>query len=314
MKRYEWEALAQLLKQGYPFREAYEMLQGDQRLFYAMEKGYPLSKCLVQGHHEPFYEHLRFFLDITALPNAILSALAIDDITRKIQSKLLKEISYPLFLFLMSFCTLMVFTTFILPQLIQSFDMSSSSFLLMAVAILKLFSYIVLWGMIIVLIIGLLMKRSLSIKLFVLNAIRFSALPQQYCSYLLAAYYTQFIRHGISTKNAMAFLAQLKTTSLLSICAQQIEDKLLKGMSLDECLKEQKWLDKSFIKHWHIGSHTQNMEAAMIQYQDFQSEQWKRLLKRTGKSIQVFSYGFVAGMVILVYQIMLVPLQLLETM
>ena len=42
-------------------------------------------------------------------------------------------------------------------------------------------------------------------------------------------------------------------------------------------------------------------------------EQWKEYLKRFGVIIQVFTYSFVAGMVILVYQILLLPLQLLES-
>lgn len=290
------------------------MLAKDKQLFYAIEQGQRLSDCIVAGHREPFYEHLRFFLNITALPNAILSALAIDDITRQLQKKLLKEISYPLFLFLMSFMTLTLFTSLILPQLMQGFDLTSNQFLLTAIMLLKLFSTIVLWGILFILALILFMKSSLSVKLFILKCLRFTKLPQQFCSYLLAAYYTQFIKHGISTRNAIRFLTQFNKTSLLSICAVQIEAQLNCGSSISECLYQQRWLDANFIKHWNIGIHTQNMEKALIQYQNFQSEQWKRLLKRTGKSIQIVSYSFVAGMVILVYQIMLVPLQLLETM
>ena len=54
LKRYEWEALAQLLHQGYPFREAYEMLQGNQRLFYAMEQGKPLSNTATACKRKAF--------------------------------------------------------------------------------------------------------------------------------------------------------------------------------------------------------------------------------------------------------------------
>ena len=290
------------------------MLQGNQRLFYAMELGKPLSECLIEGHSEPFYEHLSFFLKITSLPNAILSALSIDDISKQLKNKLLKEMSYPMFLFLMSFLTLTMFTSFILPQLMQGFDMSSNAFLLHAVAVLKLLSHIVLWGIIACILLMLIMKKSLSVKLFVLHRLRFTRLPQQFCSYLLAAYYTEFLRHGISTRNAFSFLSQLNQASLLSICAAQIEKQLNNGFTLNECLDSQPWLDANFIKHFHIGTHTQNMETAFLQYKAFQEEAWKRLLKRIGKGIQIGSYGFVGSMVILVYQIMLIPLQLLETM
>ena len=86
------------------------MLQGNQRLFYAMEQGKPLSECLIEGHSEPFYEHLSFFLKITSLPNAILSALSIDDISKQFKYKLLKEMSHPMFFYLLSFFMLTMLT------------------------------------------------------------------------------------------------------------------------------------------------------------------------------------------------------------
>lgn len=314
LKRYEWEALSELLKQGYPFREAYEMMQGDERLLYAMEKGLSLEEGLIQGHREPFYEHLRFFIKITALPEAISSALSVADITHDLKNKLRKEISYPLLLFALSFITLIVFTSMILPQLMQGFDVSSNNFLILSVSLLQLSAMIVIGSIIMILLTMFFMTQSLTVKLFVLKHLRFTKLPQQYCSYLTAAYFTQFMRHGISTKNAVSFLTQLKQGSLLTICARQIEQQLIAGKPLTECFQSVAWLDRNFIKHWQIGTHTQNMEAVLIQYQEFQSEQWKQLLKRCGQGIQIFSYGFVGCMVILVYQILLVPLQLLETM
>ncbi len=314
LKHYEWEALAQLLKQGYPFREAYELMQGDVCLLYAMEQGKSIEECLVQGHNEMFYDHLRFFMKIAALPEAIQSALSIADITHDLKTKLRKEISYPLLLFVLSFLTLILFTSLILPQLMQGFDVSSNRFLIFSITTLQALAVLLIWGIILCLLITILMIRSVSVKLWILRKLRFTKLPQQYCSYLAASYFTQFMRHGISTKNAVSFLTHLKQTSLLAICACQIEAELKSGTTLTDCFHKQEWLDTNFIKHWEIGSHTKQLETVLLQYQNFQSEQWKQLLKRIGQGIQIFSYGFVGCMVLLVYQIMLVPLQLLETM
>ena len=50
------------------------------------------------------------------------------------------------------------------------------------------------------------------------------------------------------------------------------------------------------------------------QYQKQQEATWEQLLKRIGIGIQISTYLFVGIMVILVYQIMLVPLQMMESM
>ena len=45
-----------------------------------------------------------------------------------------------------------------------------------------------------------------------------------------------------------------------------------------------------------------------------QERTWERLLKRTAIVVQCVAYGFVGIVVLLVYQIMLIPLSMLEQM
>ncbi len=290
------------------------MMQGDTALLYAMEAGVSLEEGLITGHNEPFYQHLRFFLQISSLSDAITSALSITDIGKHFKTKLVKQISYPLLLFCLAFLTLYVFSAMILPQLMQGFDMSSDVFLTVALSFLQLFANLLLWIILLCLGLGFTAYKVSSVKLFLLKHLRFLKIPQQYCSYLFASYYIQFIRHGITTKNAIAFLAQREDTSILTVCAKQMKLQLEAGKTIEESFREIAWIDEVFIKNWLIGIHTQNMEQVLQQYQSYQMDRWKHYLKRLGQAIQVFSYGFVACMVVLVYQIMLVPLQLLETM
>ena len=45
-----------------------------------------------------------------------------------------------------------------------------------------------------------------------------------------------------------------------------------------------------------------------------QERTWERLLKRTAVTVQCIAYSFVGVVVLLVYQIMLIPLTMLEQM
>lgn len=291
------------------------MIQGNPALLRELEQGKTLSELLIQGHRGSFYHHLQFFMKITSLSEAIVSALEMDDVVKNMRRRLTKQCRYPMLLFVMAFFTLYLFTTQILPQLMQSFAMSEENVLLLkAVFVLRCFAVAVLWLIVLALLITLIAAHSPYWKLRILSWLRFSALPQQYCSYLLAGYFAQLHRHGVTTKNAFAFLTQLAAGSLLTHCAVQIEAQLQAGTPLWECFAAQPWLDQAFVRMWRIAEHTHCMEASLKQYQIHQEALWEQLLKRVGTAIQIGTYLFVAVMVIFVYQIMLVPLQMMESM
>lgn len=304
-----------MLQQGYTFSDAFTMIQGNPVLLQELEQGTPLVELLIQGHHGSFYDHLCFFMKIASLSEAIMSALEMDDVIKSMRSRLMKQSRYPMLLFIMALFTLYLFTAQILPQLMQGFAMNEENGMwLGSVYVLRTLALSVLCTVTLALMITLIASRSLRWKLHILSWLRFTSLPQQYCSYLLAGYFAQLLHHGITTKNAFAFLTQLKNDSLLRQCACQMEAQLQDGLSLDECLSSQCWLDDAFVRMWMIAEHTHNMEASLKQYQKQQEATWEQLLKRIGIGIQISTYLFVGIMVILVYQIMLVPLQMMESM
>lgn len=314
LKSYEWKALANLLEQGYPAQNALTMIREDLSLTSYLEQGMELSDLLLQGHQGNFYTHLTFFISITSLHNAIHSALAMEEFQKGIQQKFLKQTSYPLILFLFSFLTLYMFSSFVIPQLMQSFDLSKeNSALTIGVSIMETFVLVTV-GMLILALIGyFLAKHSTYWKVKLLTYLRFTKLPQKLCSYTLAGYFRELSSHGITTRHACVFLQQLSDHSLISICARQITDRLENGTELSAAFQANQWIDTQFLQSWNIAVHTQNMCQALDQYMLRQEEEWSYLLKRIGLGIQMSAYLFVALMVVLVYQIMLVPLQMLET-
>lgn len=73
-------------------------------------------------------------------------------------------------------------------------------------------------------------------------------------------------------------------------------------------------LNDIFKQSFRIGSSTGSL-CNMLQSGLRQQERtWERLLKRTAILVQCVAYGFVGIVVLLVYQIMLIPLSMLEQM
>lgn len=307
--------MAKLLTQGYSFLDAIQLVQRHSDVSKYLEQGMDIQGLLLTGHRGSFYEHLRFFLNITSLQEAISSALAMESFEKGVKQRFLKQTSYPILIFAFSFVTLYVFSSMIIPQLMQSFDLSQEqSFLTTGVALMQGFAITLMVLVMCFLLLVLCAKVNQKLKITLLERCRFTSLPQAICSYRLAGYYVELIHHGIPTRPAFSFLIQLNQASLLNNCVKQIVAQLEDGDELSEILGQNHWISDDFLQCWRIGMHTQDMQASLKQYMERQEELWSHQIKQAGFVIQAIAYSFVAMMVVLVYQIMLVPLQILETM
>lgn len=314
LKKYEWAYVASLLKKGYPLQHAFAMVVPQYDISSYVEAGMEVSEIVLRGHQGAFYRHLRFFLAISGFADAIEGALHMDAFEQAMRKKLVQKTSYPIFLFIFSFVMMYFFSYYLIPQLMQSFDIEKESKVLFyGISVLRLLVSILL---ITLLLFGgwLLASRfqaSLRAKLMQM-IMRFSTLPAQVCSYTLAGYLLQLLEKGYATRQALSYLLQLDKQTQLYHCVEHIHKELEEGKDIVDVLETESLIAAAFLQAWRIGMHTQDMQDALCEYIQRQEDAWERLSKRISLIIQCSAYSFVAIMVVLVYQIMFIPLQLLE--
>lgn len=314
-KTYEWTYLVHLLKQGFSVKEAILLLDEHTNIPSLLEQGKSIEQILCENKHGAFYTHLYFFLSITSLPNAIVSALDMEAFEKNMIKKLTKQISYPLFILVFSFVILYLFTSMVLPQLIMSFDLQDENQTLMfTVVLLKWIIQLCFFTMLMTLIIVLAAKNNERLRMKIYAHTPWLHLPKDLTSYRMAGYFIPLIQHDISTKDAFSFLSKRKKCDLITHCATEIKNQLEQGMDLLDALKQNVWINTAFYDTWRIGIHTKDMKEALVSMMRRQEDTWTCQIKYLTIGIQVFAYGFVGVMVLIMYQIMLIPLQLMETM
>lgn len=314
-KAYEWAYLANVLKQGFSIKEALLLLDEHTHIPSLLEQGKSIEQILCANKRGAFYTHLHFFLSITSLPNAILSALDMEAFEKNMIKKLTKQISYPLFILVFSFVILYLFSSMVLPQLMMSFDLQEGNQTLMfAVLLLEWIIKICFFTTLMSLIIVLIAKNNERLRMQIYTHLPWMHVPQDLTSYRMAGYFIPLLKHGISTKDAFSFLSQCKKGDLMTHCAKEIKHQLEQGMELLEALKQNMWINTAFYDTWRMAIHTKDVKEALISMMRRQEDTWTRQIKYITIGIQVFAYGFVGVMVLILYQIMLIPLQLMETM
>lgn len=118
---------------------------------------------------------------------------------------------------------------------------------------------------------------------------------------------------SLATSKTISFMQSSTGFPFASILSRQWKKKLSQGYSLFTCIAQDDRLDETFIRFFEIGSQVSMMSAMMKAYQESSLLKLERITKKISNYILYFAYGSVGLLAISVYQIMLAPLNLLES-
>ncbi|MEG0361840.1 MAG: type II secretion protein F [Longicatena sp.] len=312
-----WEFLAELLNCGYPLMDALSFLHINQSIIQnALEKGLDLQEVLIQKQGDRFSEHLMFFLKITPLPQAIQSSLQLLRFEKGLQKKLLKSAAYPLFIFIFAFIMLWIFSSMIIPQMLQSFEVSNDFHSLMIlVQFIKGSCILVTCLFICLFLFYLVLRKSTLLRISFLNQLHHKVpMIADYISYLFSGYLIELEKRGVSTKQAMLYLKMIKKESLFAFFIGKLSMELENGLDMLSTIEQCSFLNASFRLSFRVGASASSLEDTLLAFMKQQEYVWQQLIKKVSIVIQCIAYGFVGVVVLIVFQIMLIPLNMLENM
>jgi len=311
----QWMYFSQLISKGYSLRHTLQLLnKDDKHLIVAIEKGENIETIIRNSCKGRLGVFVSFFLHTTSVANALNCAIAMYCFEQTLRKKLVKQTAYPLFILVVSFLSVILFSNVIIPQLVQNFEVKES----IVFKIVEVINYVSLSLLLILIaLICMIALCKFSKRLtyrFGLFAIRYISVVREWMSYYLSNYLVELDHHGMSTKHAFQFLQDIKDQPLLYIVVKKIYFDLQNGVELMQSIQQTPMISKNFKLHFSIGSSTNTFAETLATYRDLQEKQWMNQIKRISIFVQLLSYSFVGILVICVYQIMLVPLQILERM
>lgn len=313
----EWQFLSDLLKSGYPLLDALTFLhKREDSLKDRLEEGEPLLDILTENKKGRFYDHLRFFMKITSLADAIQCSLHMLTFEKGLHKKLLVKAAYPIFIFVFAYVMLLVFTTMIIPQMLTSFQADTGfTSLIVMVTVIKtlcgLFAIIVLLALL-----GIWYLHghdAARIRFLRKGAVHVHMIPD-YISYMFSGYLLELEMQGISTRHAMQYLKEVRANTLFSYFIKDVSASLEEGVALLDIMETHILLNEGFRLSFRIGASTANLTQLLTAFMKQQEHMWDHTIQRISIVLQCVAYGFVGIVVLIVYQIMMVPLTMLETM
>lgn len=267
-----------------------------------LNQGKRLSDIFLENNGDAFFSLLATLSNYMSLQEAMACALEVDQSLHKRSQSFLKNIAYPLFLFIFSYALILFFSTSIVPSMSVYAQDSSLGIINVLRAI-----YTLLFIGIGIVFLSFLLRNRVPVLARFYSQIHFF---QKLETIPFSSVFKSLLVNGLSTTEALSVMQKIQATAKT---AEKIYAALSQGKSFMEAMK---WVFADldlFVLFVETGVLTSNLSKLFEIYVMKTQIELNAQIKKWTTGIQIFSYLCVAIVVFVFYQVMLLPLNMLNT-
>ena len=275
-----------------------------------LQQGQKLSDILTRDRPDPYFRTLRVLMNHLSVKEAILTCNDVHQSFLVLWKDSLKELFYPFLLFLFSFFMILFFDDYILPQMASFTGTPHNAFIFF----LKIFYILLFLFVLITLIFVFYIKQSsIEKKRKWIASISKSVLFRQISSLQFSRILQSLLNKGISTQECFEIMDTMDFNPIIHCSAGYILSSLKKGKTPEQAFGSCPYFDSVFIRLTRLGLYSASLEPILELYNQMTMNKVKNQIHRICIWIQAFSYTGVGVVVLVVYQVLLMPLEMLKT-
>lgn len=302
--RDEIEQFAMLMNQGLPLDTLIHLtFKKDEEIITYLKEGMSLQEIFTLNQKKLYFKYLRILSGKLNLSDALDCVNKIEKSSNTFFETLLKKISYPFFLLIFAFFMILFFSDYFL---VQMKDYISNRMVFVFIHLLK-------WGF------GFAIL-SMIFYLFLYYVLFYKYNSKMKCPFQLmkkmislqfVCMYQALDKSYTSTQEILETLACMDF-SVVGKVSNEILVYLKHGKSLEESFLEIEVFDSDFKKMLVYALTSNQMHVFFDLYMKKCSLDLEKSVKKISTGIQLFSYMSIGILVLIVYQIMMMPLNMLN--
>lgn len=302
--RDEIEQFAMLMNQGLPLDTLIHLtFKKDEEIITYLKEGMSLQEIFTLNQKKLYFKYLRILSGKLNLSDALDCVNKIEKSSNTFFETLLKKISYPFFLLIFAFFMILFFSDYVL---FQMKDYISNRMVFVFIHLLK-------WGF------GFAIL-SMIFYLFLYYVLFYKYNSKMKCQFRLmkkmislqfVCMYQALDKSYTSTQEILETLACMDF-SVVGKVSNEILVYLKHGKSLEESFLEIEVFDSDFKKMLVYALTSNQMHVFFDLYMKKCSLDLEKSVKKISTGIQLFSYMSIGILVLIVYQIMMMPLNMLN--
>ena len=309
------------MENGFSFTDTLQILKtkrNEHRIKYVLEKleqgqtfKEVFSMLLPKGYRRYFDNFIRYLPVLESMRISVELA----SYEEKMKQKMMKDMVYPVVMLFVMFIGMYLFNGFVFPQmmtLMTSFEINVTSYYFLR-SLIQLLS----WLVTILLVVGLLLwvvfqepNRKCWLYRVLVKYVPDSLMVQK-ASAEFARYFLECVRVRISTIQTMKILLDIKEKPLVRLIAKELNDSLSKGESFEETLHTP-FVEHALQQFFQIALHGSNCEKMLEGYLVMNQQRHIKQVRIFTRSVQLSCYGTIGLILLVIYQILMLPMQMLQ--
>lgn len=314
----DYEGISQLLNNGFTLQEVLHVLENAQNHIVFQT----INENLISGNKiETFFgdyvpkkyrAYFTSFIQFLSFQDSLQLSIQLVKENESARFAQIKAMFYPILLLTSTILGIFAFNTLCFPSLLsllRSFHFENDLYDRIHIGI-NLFCILML--VVFLFAIGFyLYARKNILKVY----LWFKSIPivSQIISNEFIRYFLQCIRLGISTKDTLSILQTITHKPLLVYIAKTMEDAFLQGETFLHAI-ETSSLDSVLNRFMKIAYYASNVEEMMTSYLTVANLNIRNTTKKLTYLIQIFSYTLIGILLIFIYQVLMLPMNLLTRM
>lgn len=316
-------ALKHLLESGFSMKDAINILYDKQNkdvfdcILMRLNHGESLNTFFHEYCPKKYRALFESFIQCMPFLESISTCIEIIQSENKNRKEMMNGMFYPSMLLIGVIVGVYLFNELILPNMIgllAGFQMQSNKYVILQNIIrygIRLSFIIVLFS--ICMFVFLLQKKQ------VVNTYQFisqyfpNGIFVQTISARFARFFLECQKRNISTKDTLEILIQVHEQPCVSYIASILNHHLLKGETMMQALNKTH-IEKTLLRFFKIAIISSNCEEMLEGYLEMVQLKKTIAIKRFSRYIQLFSYSLIGVVMIFVYQILMVPMTMLQNL
>lgn len=269
---------------------------------------------LIYTNNLSAFDQLRQYLSYEQL---LEIDVAFKSFNRKLKQDIFKQLWYPSLLLVVLFMVLSLFLFRLYPSLhslLVEMDLTTTSvsfiygFLLVVFIGMSLFFLVFLVSLLL-----LLNQQNQKIFILLFKNSRLLLLGKKIYTHFFAYLFHLYLAYGASTRQILTLMKTAQFSNIVRWLAILTIYELDEGQSIDEAFNPALF-DPSFIRFIHIATLANTLKEHLERYLDLNERIIKVMIKRLSTVLQSVVYVLIGLLMILLYQLLFTPMQLLNSL
>ena len=309
------------MENGFSFTDALQILKtkrNERRITHVLEKleqGQTFKEAFSLLLPHCYRRYFNNFIRYLPVLESMRISVELATHEEKMKQKMMKDMVYPVVMLFVMFIGMYLFNGFVFPQmmtLMTSFEINVSSYYFLR-SLIQLLS----WLVTILFVVGMLLwvvfqepNRKCWLYRVLVKYVPDSLMVQK-ASAEFARYFLECVRVRISTKQTMKILLDMKEKPLVRLIAQELNDALSKGESFEVTLHTP-FVEHALQQFFQIALHGSNCEKMLEGYLVMNQQRHIKQVRIFTRSVQLSCYGAIGLILLVIYQILMLPMQMLQ--